>query len=208
MLNPNVDKVRKGNFIDERTITDLMDDSDEWDADWGFTHDVLMKIIRDNGTLKHSEIVVENDDLQKVYNKRMVFDDSGYTGIIDTEISNIRANLYNDGLLCYNSLVEGIVTVYGCICGGEEDYLELQLCNANVIEEKYIHHLSTEDDILQFKLKVDDKGVIHPSKQVYKIHSDGYEGTLTVSLCGKLKKEKGELKGFLWDVSIDLYSSK
>lgn len=208
LLNPNVDKVRKGNFIDERTITELMDDSDEWDADWGFTHDVLMKIIRDSGTLKHSEIVVENDDLQKVYNRRMVFDDSGYTGIIDTEISNIRANLYNDGLLCYNSLVEGIVTVYGCICGGEEDYLELQLCNANVIEEKYIHRLSTEDDILQFKLKVDDKGVIHPSKQVYKIYSDAYEGTLTVSLCGKLKKEKGELKGFLWDVSIDLYSSK
>jgi len=68
--------------------------------------------------------------------------------------------------------------------------------------------LKTEEPILQFKLKVDEDGVIHPSKQIYKLISKEYEGQLNVSLCGKLSKNKGKLEGFLWDVSIDLFSIK
>jgi hypothetical protein len=61
---------------------------------------------------------------------------------------------------------------------------------------------------LLFKIKIDEEGVIHPTKQIYNIVSGKFTGTLTVSLCGKIKKEKGEIKGFLWDVSLDLFTIK
>lgn len=209
VLDPNVEKERKGNFLDEKTITEKMDDAEEWDSDWGFTHEVLMKIIRDNGNLKNDEVVIKDDSLQRMTERRtIIFNDSGFTGLVDDEIVNIRANFYSDGLSTYDKAIDGIVNVYGYICGGEEDYLELQLNNACIFDEKYSNQLKTEEPILQFKLKVDEDGVIHPSKQIYKLISKEYEGQLNVSLCGKLSKNKGKLEGFLWDVSIDLFSIK
>ena len=68
--------------------------------------------------------------------------------------------------------------------------------------------IKTEEPQLLFKVKMDENGVIHPTKQVYNVYADGYKGTLTISLCGKIKKEKGVLKGFLWDASLDLFSVK
>ena len=209
VLDPNVEKVRKGNFLDERTITDEIDDVEAWDAEWGIAHEILMKILRDNGNLKNSEVVIQDDSLMRNTKSRtIIFDDSGLTGLIDDEIVNIRTNFYKDGISTYDKAIDAIVSVYGYICGGEEDYLELQLNNARIFDEKYSFQLKTEEPILQFNLKIDEDGVIHPSKQIYKLSSDCYEGYLNVSLCGKLSKNKGKLEGFLWDVSIDLFSIK
>ena len=158
---------------------------------------------------EYFEVVIKDDSLQRMTERRtIIFNDSGFTGLVDDEIVNIRANFYSDGLSTYDKAIDGIVNVYGYICGGEEDYLELQLNNACIFDEKYSNQLKTEEPILQFKLKVDEDGVIHPSKQIYKLISKEYEGQLNVSLCGKLSKNKGKLEGFLWDVSIDLFSIK
>lgn len=207
-LNPDVEVERKGNFLNPATITDKILEPDEWYSEWGCTHDILMKIIRDNGKLMNSEIVVDNDDLQRVYSRRMVFDDTALTGIIDTEIANINSTVICDGLLSYDYIISGLVKVYGCICGGEEEYLEIQLEDAQLIGEKDAIRIQPELDIMQFNLKIDENGVIHPAKQFYKLNAGDFSGNLTVSLCGKLSKNKGVLTGFLWDVSIDLYSIK
>ena len=116
--------------------------------------------------------------------------------------------MFSDGLLQNDVTFDNVLKVYGCICGTDEDFFELQFEGLirNCYDENF--EIKSEDDILQFKLKVDENGVIHPTKQVYKLYGDNCHGTLTVSLCGKLKKEKGHLEGFLWDVSVDLFSIK
>ena len=209
VLIPDIEVIRKGNFLEENTIIDKIDNPQEWGERWGITHEILMKIIRDNGSLKNTEVAIENDDIQRVYSRRtMTFDDLGYTGIVDDELSSINSSLYSQGLLQHNVTFDNVLKIYGCICGSTEDYLELQFEGIMWDKPTSFVELKSQEDILQFKLKVDENGVIHPSKQVYKLYSDGYEGTLTVSLCGKLKKEKGRLTGFLWDVSVDMYSIK
>ena len=210
VLNPNVQKVRKGNFLDENTITSVMDDSEEWESNWGFTHDVLMKIIRDNGNLINSEVDVEVDEnLQRSYGRKTIsFDSSSLTGLVETELSNIQTYVYDDGFLTNDAIVNGIVNVYGYICGFSEEYLEIQLENASVEVENSMEQLKTIEPILQLKLKIDENGVIHPSKHVFEVFSKNYTGNLTISLCGKLEKIKDTLKGFLWSVSIDLFKIK
>jgi hypothetical protein len=42
-----------------------------------------------------------------------------------------------------------------------------------------------------FKIKIDNEGTIQPTKQIYKVFADTFEGTLSISLSGKLRKEKG-----------------
>lgn len=203
LLNPKVDNVRVGNFLENSTITERINDVDDWSKEWGITHEILMKIFRDNGSYKHTNYVLE-DNLSNTRIMRVV-DDSIF-GIVDQEISNILTSVYNGGMLSYEANVNCLMKVYGMICEGTEQYLELQLKDSSISDEESYTEIETEEPILLFKIIVDEEGVIHPTKQVYKVKAGQYDGYLNVSLCGKLKKEKGQLKGMMWDVSLELFS--
>jgi hypothetical protein len=110
-------------------------------------------------------------------------------------------------MMDYESYINSVIKVYGVLCEGTEQYLEMTL-TGTLSDEDVTIDIKTEEPQLLFKVKMDENGVIHPTKQVYNVHADGYKGTLTISLCGKIKKEKGVLKGFLWDASLDLFSVK
>lgn len=205
LLNPNVDSKRVGNFLDESSITERVNDTEDWYSKWGITHEILMKIFRDNGNYKHSTYVIENDSSE--YSMRRIIDDNSLYGVLDTEITNIHNSVYQDDMMDYESYINSVIKVYGVLCEGTEQYLEMTL-TGTLSDEDVTIDIKTEEPQLLFKVKMDENGVIHPTKQVYNVYADGYKGTLTISLCGKIKKEKGVLKGFLWDASLDLFSVK
>ena len=207
LLNPNVNNERVGNFLDESTITTRIDDPMDWKNTWGITHELLMKILMESGNYKHSKTVIE-DNIQSRYLMRKLMSSDSIYGVIDEEISNINCSVYIDDMLDYDTYVSSLIKVYGVICEGTEQYLELTLENSSVKDKDGEHMIQTEEPQMLFKIKIDEDGVIHPTKQIYNIVSGRFTGTLTVSLCGKIKKEKGEIKGFLWDVSLDLFTIK
>lgn len=72
LLNPNKDDLRFGNFLREEDITPEIESSKDWEAIWGIAHDILMKIILENGYLmsdRHidSEDYTGDDTWESVY---------------------------------------------------------------------------------------------------------------------------------------------
>ena len=203
ILNPNVETRRVGNFLDENTISSRIDDHKDWYADWGVSHDIMMKILRDNGQYKHTNYVLEDDNTQ-TYRLIRLMDDDSLCGIIDDEIANVTNTVYIDNSVSYEHFIEGIIKVYGVVCEETTQYLELTL-DANVSDEYESIPIRTIEDQVLFKVKMGADGHITPTKQEYDLVVNGYKGRLTVSLCGKIEKVKGKLKGFIWDASIELF---
>lgn len=56
LFNPIREKERIGNFLDEKTITDNVEDVEKWTEKWGFVNDILMKIIIENSNLKNDVV--------------------------------------------------------------------------------------------------------------------------------------------------------
>jgi hypothetical protein len=54
-LDPELKKVRVGNFIDESYITNRIEDDSDWSGSWGISHEILMKILIESGFLRNSE---------------------------------------------------------------------------------------------------------------------------------------------------------
>ena len=163
-----------------------------------------MKIFRDNGNYKHSKFVVTDEEvpqenLDTTYSLRRVVDTSAKGGIVNDVISTINASIYTN-TAAYNREISGQVNVVGYITGTGENFLELQLVGCQY--RGYV--ISSEKPSLTFNLFVNEDGTIKPTKQSFQLNCDGFNATLTVALCGELKKGKGKLNGFMWDASMDL----
>ena len=105
LLNPNVDSKRVGNFLDESSITERVNDTEDWYSKWGITHEILMKIFRDNGNYKHSTYVIDDDSSE--YSIRRIIDDNSLYGVLDTEITNIHNSVYHSGSkLCWRCFTD------------------------------------------------------------------------------------------------------
>lgn len=204
ILDPNVEQRRVGNFLDETTISERIDDHKDWYDDWGICHDIMMKIFRDNGQFKKTNYVLENDEIE-TYALRRVKEDDSLCGVIDDEIANIKNAVYIDNTVSHEHFIEGILKVYGVVCQGTTQYVEICLEKATVSDEDESFTIRTVEDQMLFKIKMDEKGHITPTKQVYELIANGYKGTLSISLCGNIEKVKGQLKGFMWDAAIELF---
>lgn len=128
-LNPNVNKRRIGNFLSEKYITSKINNPESWNEKWGITHEILMKIFRDNGNYKHSKFVVTDEEvpqenLDTTYSLRRVVDTSAKGGIVNDVISTINASIYTN-TAAYNREISGQVNVVGYITGTGENFLEL-----------------------------------------------------------------------------------
>lgn len=202
VLYPNVNKKRVGNYLSNNSITEDIENLDKWNEKWGITHKILMKILRDNGNYKNGkEVVSESIDGGSTYNTRRIIESDGMWGEIDTSLY-IDGSVYEETILNDDIDVHGKLQIVGMIYGKGEQYLEIRLDNASVGGKP----IKTEEDFLQFLVKVNDDNEIKPTKQIYHLVADGYEGQLSVKLCGKLKKDGNKLIGLLWDASIDLFS--
>lgn len=200
ILNPDVDTKRIGNFLDEYTITENIDNPEKWNEKWGITHEILMKIFRDSGNLKNTKILVENDDEISTFKmSRMLNDDE--IGMVDTVIT-VQGSVYKDRLLDYDKHFRGDLQIIGCIYGKGEHTLEMKFINGEVDGVP----IKTVEDYLSFTITVNDDLTIHPTKQVFDISGGEYKGTLNVKLCGKIRKRNNKLEGLLWDAYADVFS--
>ena len=160
VLYPNVNKKRVGNYLSNNSITNDIEDLDKWNEKWGITHKILMKILRDNGNYKNGkEIVSERIDGESTYNTRRIIESDGMWGEIDTSLY-IDGSVYEETILNDDIDVRGKLQIVGMIYGKGEQYLELRLDNASVGGKP----IRTEEDFLQFLVKVNDDNEIKPTK--------------------------------------------
>lgn len=196
VLNPQIEKERVGNFLSVDSINERINDPYEWTKEWGITHEILMKILRDNGGYKNTNI--EN---YIPYEVRKNLNNTN--SIIDERIKNISYGVYVNGVLDEDKGFDGKVEIFGYIGKNGVYNLYLRLIDGNVDGVK-IH---TVDEYIMFRVEVND-GQIVPFRHEVAIRGDGYEGEMTVKVCGKVEKTNKGIDGMLWDVSIDLYTDK
>ena len=110
LYNPIVETERVGNFLDERTITDDVENTSSWEAKWGFVNDILMKIIIENSNLKKDMTTSEEDDYIEpikpltVISEEKIFGDDGAE--IDITFRGINEHPYyidRDALISIDS---------------------------------------------------------------------------------------------------------
>lgn len=203
ILDPFVSKKRIGNYLQNSSINERINDPQLWDEEWGIKHEILLKILRDNGDFKHSKTVIDENlnDEGTTYNVRRIVDTNGVWGEVNEKL-NIVGDVYHDTLYDSESKFRGKLQVIGIIYGEGEQFLEMQLVDCSINGER----VYTDEDLLQFQVIVKKNNEIQATKQLFNLNSESYQGHLSVKLCGKLKKNNGVLNGMLWDISADLFS--
>ena len=203
ILDPFVGRKRIGNYLEDASINENINDPELWDEEWGIKHEILMKIIRDNGDIKHSKTVIDENlnDGGATYKLRRIVDTNGVWGEVNDKLS-ITGNVYKDTLYDNDAKFYGNLQIIGIIYGEGEQFLEMQLVDCSVNGEKVF----TDEDLLQFQVILKNNNEIQATKQLFNLNSQSYQGQLSVKLCGKLKRKNDKLVGLLWDVSADLFS--
>ena len=203
ILDPFVGRKRIGNYLEDASINENINDPELWDEDWGIKHEILMKIIRDNGDIKHSMTVIDENlnDGGATYKLRRIVDTNGVWGEVNDKLS-ITGNVYKDTLYDNDAKFYGNLQIIGIIYGEGEQFLEMQLVDCSINGEKVF----TDEDLLQFQVILKNNNEIQATKQLFNLNSQSYQGQLSVKLCGKLKRKNDKLVGMLWDVSADLFS--
>jgi hypothetical protein len=132
LLNPNKDDLRIGNFINTNDITEKIDSTAEWEKVWGITHDILMKIMIENGNLSNNRDGGDdydgNDEWKSTYiNLIKSFDKDE----VNVTINSDRVSLYGDVVVRGEILGEGENTLHVSIDNGLIDYSDEFWLNSN-----------------------------------------------------------------------------
>lgn len=143
LLNPNKGDLRFGNFLRDEDIIPEIESSKEWEAIWGIAHDILMKIILENGNLM-SDRYIDSDD----YTGDDVWE-SVYLNITKSYNKNEIKTLLNGSFYDYDTneiSIWGDVNVRGEILG----------------EGKNILHVTLNDGLIDYsdKFWIDDNELI------------------------------------------------
>lgn len=128
LLNPNKGNLRIGNFIREEDITDKIDSTKEWDSEWGIKHDILMKIMFENGDLMNNRTGGDDyngsDGWKSYYLNLSKSFRKGEINVIINKQEDI--SLYGDVILRGEILGEGknflYFTTHGCSIDYEHDF--------------------------------------------------------------------------------------
>lgn len=73
-LVTNNEKERIGNFLNENTIIESVEDVELWNEKWGYVNDILLKIIIENGKLKRDvDEIPENEIVSPLYPSKNLF---------------------------------------------------------------------------------------------------------------------------------------
>lgn len=192
VLNPVVEQKRVGNFLQDDTITERINDPVEWESEWGITHEILMKILRDNGGYKTNEVKVKQRDSEtrRVFSKEQIIDE-----VID-DITFDMCETEDDDYV----IGKGSVEAFGYINDEGESTIDLRLVDVYLND----YPVTLVDDMMSITITVKD-GYVKPVKYSYSVVSDIYAGQLDVTVCGKIEKTSQGIKGLLWDISMDVY---
>ena len=175
LLNPNKGDLRIGNFLREEDITEKIDSTAEWESIWGITHDILMKIMLENGGL------MNNRDGGRDYDG----DDTWKSVYINLSKSFSKGEVQVTG--CDEISLYGDVIVRGEILGEGENILHVAV-NNGLIDYADEFWLSTNELICEVT------GNNISASNAYDISSEIINdnqivsGSITVSLSGTLEK--------------------
>lgn len=179
LLNPNRDDKRVGNFMEEFFINDRINDSDDWDKEWGVKHEILMKILIDNCYLKNNRTIggiyadgeqTPGDEPEyvtdgKIKYKGFIGEDIPYMLIVNNEINGTMD-------------VRGQVSITGKLSEGKN---QIVVSLANGIVDDYVTFSLTGEKI---DLRVNYDGTIIPYVNDFTIHGNNIYGKLHIEISG------------------------
>ena len=186
ILDPRREDIRQGNFIDDAYITSRIENHQTWGEIWGITHEILMKIMYENGqlfngrTYAYQEVETEEEEEPR---DQYVTEGQVYL-TREYEQGEIIYNIYVNGENDPSMKVTGSVQLKGTIIGEGNNTLVLSLDNGLV------------DDVFAFKnydaprsvhIKVKGTGDIEPTEEVFYLTGDNIQGFLTVKVSGTVE---------------------
>lgn len=193
LLNPTRKKRRVGNFISDSHVNYKIDDSQNWDARWGITHDILMKILIKNCYLNNNRTiggVYEDGQIEQETTPEVVLTkDISITQKLGSDVAyNVKLN----GKETNTKLAQGEVFIEGKIDGAGKSVLTIS-SNRCIIDQFAAFNIVTG----KLEVRVSYNGKIDPNKQTFRITGTNVYGTATVSCSGSVEYP-------IFDVIFDL----
>lgn len=173
---------RIGNFIPDAYISERIEDTEEWDARWGVTHEILMKILLDNCFLKNGrKIGGAYDDAQGEIEKPEYIPN----GTIE-EIKNIRAVpkvVYVNNFIEDDIMVTGSIRVTGEITGAGRNILVISMLDCIVDDYSLVQLNPT-----QLQVRVNYDGTIVKNTETYVATMNNCNIELNVTVSGRVEE--------------------
>lgn len=187
LLNPKLQDVRLGNFLDESYINQPIENCKSWDEKWGITHDVLMKIYIENCFLKNERKIdgIYNDGtVQPIIPEYITSGEIFVTKQLGQEVPYL---LSVNGVQRGDVQVNGNITVSGTIEDSGTNYL---IVSTNQIIVDNFSSISLVPSKIEVRVNYD--GTIDENYQTYKLLGNNLTGDLTVKVKGTVENFETE----------------
>ena len=172
ILIPTRNDVRKGNFMDDKFVTSRIESTDDWEAQWGISHEVLMKILIEHGFLKNNR----GHDFDNREDTSVVIDVTKYF-----EKNEIATSIKVDGEEQTYDL-SGSVRIVGEILDKTGNLLTISLDKGTIANRDTFHMVKST-----FECFVDDEGNIEETNEVFSLVGNRAHGKLNLKLGGTIK---------------------
>ena len=174
LLNPNVDQERVGNFIDGQYISERIENVDDWNETWGITHEILMKILFENGYLYNGRQFNEDGD-EGSFNVTHINIDKSFKNEVDYEVKV-------DGVT-KNYEAKGIVTLFGDILDEGNNTLTVSLRDGLLNDVDNFYMLNEN-----FEVTVTENGNFITKSQTYDVFGERVIGSITITISGTISQ--------------------
>lgn len=182
LLNPQRTERRIGNFIENAFISEEIENSEEWDKDWGVTHDIMMKIFMDNCFLKN------NRKPGGIYNNRIIehevinYVTKGDIQIVKNIYNEVPHSMFVNGTPQSTYDIDGNIKITGYINGQGENILVVST------ENFLIDNYATVSMIGQpFTVFVNYDGTFVKKQQTYSFTNNNANVKLTIGISGSVE---------------------
>lgn len=187
LLDPRRDNVREGNFIDSSYINERIEDPKKWEQVWGITHEILMKIMYQNGEMFNGRTFAVTDAIvQEEEQERDEYVTQGEVYLTrEFEEGQILYNIFVNGENTPSMKVVGSVVISGTIIGEGNNTLVVSLDNG-LVDNQF--KFKNYDAPRSLYIKVRGTGQIEKHEEVYYLIGDNIQGTMNITISGTVQK--------------------
>lgn len=196
ILDPRRQTKRVGNFIDDSYITQRVQKLSSWEEVWGITHEVLMKILFENGKLfnnRNFNIIEVGEDDEEDQEEFITTGDIYIHKEFDQ--GELVYDLFVNGERKNDMKVGGSVVLKGTILGVGTNYLTFSLENG--IIDRYFPFSNYANNKL-FEVNVNKDGSIATNTETFNVVGKNIQGVVTITLSGTVANPKMSVESTIY----------
>lgn len=197
IFDPRRETKRVGNFIDDSYITDRIQDLKSWEEVWGITHQVLMKILFENGNLFNNRtfnIIEQGGEQQEQEEDNYITQGDIYL-TREFDEGEIIYDLFINGKKVNDVKVGGSVILKGTILGEGSNTLHFSLENGLI--DRYFPFTNYENNTL-FEVNVNKNGTIDTNSKSFNIVGHNIQGAVTIKIKGTVSNPKMDVESVIY----------